>query len=136
MTFTPGTVPPADDITTAWWDATREHRYVVQQCTACGHVQHPPRALCTACYSMDHLGLSAASGEASIDSFTVIHRGPRPDIEVPYVIARVRLEEGPIVITRLIGDREWTIGDRVAVGWVDLDDGRALPVFGASVGAL
>ncbi len=58
----------------------------------------------------------------------MVHRAPRADATPPYVVARVRLAEGPVLLTRL-PDRDWTIGDPVAVAWVDLPDGRALPVF-------
>jgi uncharacterized OB-fold protein len=124
--FTPGEVAPADEMTAEWWDATREHRLTVQTC-ACGHRQHPPRAVCTGCGRTDALTLEDASGAATVDTFTVVHRAPRPDVETPYVVARVRLAEGPILLTRL--PSEPTIGDAVTVGWVDLPDGRALPVF-------
>lgn len=122
-------VPPADEVTSGWWDATREHRLTVQVCTNCQHVQHPPRAVCTACSSMDHLALQDAAGTGAVDTFTVIHRAPRPGVEVPYTVARVRLAEGPILLTQLTDSTDWTIGDAVTVGWVDLPDGRALPVF-------
>lgn len=127
MSFVSGEVPPADEMTAAWWDATREHRLTVQACTACGHLQHPPRALCTGCGGTDHLVQQAVSGAGTVDTYTVVYRSPRPDVETPYVIARVRLAEGPILLTRL--PVEPTIGDAVTVGWVDLPDGRALPVF-------
>ncbi len=45
-----------DEMTQTWWDATREGRLLVQSCEACGHRQHPPRAVCTACGSTEHLG--------------------------------------------------------------------------------
>lgn len=122
-------VPPADDVTADWWEATREHRLTVQVCSQCAHVQHPPRAVCTACSSMDHLALQDASGAGVVDTYTVIHRAPRPDVDVPYTLARVRLAEGPILLTRLTDSNDWTIGDDVTVGWLDLPDGRALPVF-------
>jgi uncharacterized OB-fold protein len=130
-------VPAGDDVTTPWWDATREHRYVLQTCDACGGAQHPPRSICILCHATDALSFAASPGTGVVDTFTVVHRGPRPDVAVPYVIARVRLDEGPIVITQLVGrDVEaWTIGDAVAVEWHDLDDGRALPVFAPGVGA-
>ncbi|MEV0720055.1 Zn-ribbon domain-containing OB-fold protein [Asanoa sp. NPDC050611] len=121
-------VPPPDDVTAPWWGATREHRYTVQRCAACGHVQHPPRAVCVRCGSTDDLALTDASGNGTVDAWTVVHRAPRAGVAVPYTIARIRLAEGPIVLSRLDGD-DWTIGDPVRVGWVDLDDGRALPVF-------
>lgn len=128
----PAEVPPTDELTADWWEATREHRLTVQACGACSGVQHPPRAVCSHCGSTDGLTLREATGRGVIDSFTVVHRSPVPDLEVPYVIARVRLDEGAIMLTRLEGPTDpdsWHIDDRVAVAWVDLGDGRALPVF-------
>ncbi|MGH1564948.1 Zn-ribbon domain-containing OB-fold protein [Mumia sp. DW29H23] len=127
----PGEVPPADETTAPWWEATTRHELIVQTC-ACGHHQHPPRALCTACGATDELGWTAAVGTGVVDTFTVVHRAPRADVAVPYVIARVRLVEGPVLLTRLEGrdDPEtWSIGDPVVVTWTDLPDGRALPSF-------
>lgn len=130
----PGAVPPADDVTAPFWAATGEHRLTVQACGACGHRQHPPRAVCTACSSMEHLAQVDAAGTGTVDSFTTVHRAPRAELATPYTIARVRLTEGPILLTRLepaepAGGAGWTIGDHVAVDWHDLDDGRALPYF-------
>ena len=125
--WTPGDVPPADEMTAEWWDATREHRLTVQVCEGCGHLQHPARAVCLRCGDTDRLTQQDVSGAATVDSYTVVHRAPRPDVETPYVVARVRLAEGPIMLTRL--PAEPTIGDAVTVGWVPLPDGRALPVF-------
>lgn len=128
----PVDVPPADELTAGWWDATREHRLTVQGCGVCGRVQHPPRAVCTRCGSTEALGLQDASGRGAVDSWTVVQQAPVPDMEVPYVIARVRLDEGVLLLTRLEGQEDpgsWLTGDRVAVDWVDLPDGRALPVF-------
>ena len=127
--WTPGEVPPADENSAAFWAATSEHRLTVQCCAACGHRQHPPRAVCTACSTLEGLAQVDVAGTGVVDSFTVVHRGPRPDVETPYVIARVRLDEGPLLLTRLTAGRDWSIGDPVTVDWVDLPDGRALPVF-------
>ncbi|WP_104106789.1 OB-fold domain-containing protein [Nocardioides sp. 616] len=129
----PGAVPPPDENTASYWQATGEHRLTIQQCASCRHAQHPPKALCTGCGSMDHLSQVDAEGAGVVDSFTVIHRAPRPELQVPYTVARVRLAEGPIVLTRLEpaepGELGWQIGDAVDVDWVDLDDGRALAYF-------
>ncbi|OLT37672.1 hypothetical protein BJF79_29175 [Actinomadura sp. CNU-125] len=128
-------VPPADEVTVPWWDATREHRLVLQACPRCVRdgrpgVQHPPRALCIRCGS-DELDWTGTDGRGVVDACTVVHRAPRPGLAVPYVIARVRLTEGAVLLTRLRGREpdEWRIDDRVRVVWADLDDGRALPVF-------
>ncbi|WP_395103797.1 Zn-ribbon domain-containing OB-fold protein [Actinomadura sp. SCN-SB] len=127
----PPEVPAPDEVTAPWWEATREHRLILQTCTRCSPgTQHPPRALCVRCGRGD-LGWVGSEGLGTVDSFTVVHRAPRPDLTVPYVIARVRLIEGVVLLTRLRGrepDR-WRVGDRVRVAWADLGDGRALPVF-------
>jgi uncharacterized OB-fold protein len=121
--------PAPDEITAPWWDATRENRLILQMCQHCAHVKHPPRALCTGCGS-DEPDWTASEGRGVVDSFTVVHRAPRPGLAVPYVIARVRLAEGVLLLTRL-QEREpddWRIDDPVRVAWAGLADGRALPV--------
>ncbi len=128
------TVPdpaPADEVTGPWWKATREHRLLVQTCAACGGVQHPPRAVCIRCGKTQALGWTPAGGTGAVDAFSVVHRAPHPDTPVPYVVARVRLDEGPLLLTRLEGAHpdSWSVDDRVRVAWRDLLDGRALPVF-------
>ncbi|HET6154116.1 MAG TPA: OB-fold domain-containing protein [Marmoricola sp.] len=122
-------IPAPDDVTREWWDATREHRLTVQGCDACGHVQHPPRALCTGCGRLDTLALRPTTGSGTVDSWTLVHRAPRPDVPTPYVVARVRLAEGPILLTQLLDDHTWTIDEAVVVDWHEVPDGRALPVF-------
>lgn len=124
-------VPAADEITEPWWEATRTHRLLVQRCS-CGHHQHPPRALCTRCGEMDRLGWVDATGAAVIDASTTVHRSPLPGLEAPYVVARVRLEEGPIMLTNVIDVDPAAgvpIGTVVELAWRDLADRRALPVF-------
>ncbi|MER5458022.1 OB-fold domain-containing protein [Micromonospora sp. NPDC002389] len=130
----PPEVPPADDLTEGWWQATRDHRLVVQECTGCGHRQLPPRAVCTRCGATAGLGFTEAGGDGQVDTYTHVHRPPRRDLAAPYTVARVRLAEGPLLLTRLVTDDpddldDWRIGDRVRVDWVDLPDGRALPIF-------
>lgn len=127
----PPTVPAPDSTTAGWWEATREHRLTVQECAGCGVRQHPPREVCTGCGDTARLRLADATGAGTVDSYTVVHRAPVPDLDVPYVIARVRLDEGVLLLTRLEGVEPdgWRIGDRVTVAWVDLADGRALPIF-------
>jgi uncharacterized OB-fold protein len=122
-------LPPIDAVTAPWWDATREERLLIQDCIACGHLQHYPRALCTACGGTE-LGWVDASGHGTIDSFTVVHRA-LPGFEAPYVVARVRLVEGVILLTNLVEPDVEVLrcDDAVDLRWRPLSDGRALPVF-------
>ncbi|MEU4420767.1 OB-fold domain-containing protein [Actinoplanes sp. NPDC024001] len=68
---------------------------MLQHCTKCRKYQFYPRPICTACGGNTHD--VAASGTGTVDSFTIVHRA-----EEPYTLARVRLTEGPIVLTHLI----------------------------------
>ncbi|WP_433360082.1 Zn-ribbon domain-containing OB-fold protein [Streptosporangium sp. CA-115845] len=117
-----------DEVSEAFWDATRERRLVLQSCRACDHRQHYPRLLCTSCGNTE-LEFAPISGLGVVDSFTVVHRAPTPGMEPPYVVARVRLAEGPILLTNLIGDADWVCDMPVRVDWRPLPDGRHLPVF-------
>jgi uncharacterized OB-fold protein len=126
-----GYLPPQEELTAPWWDATRERRLLLQRCASCGHVQHHPRYLCTACGATDGLGWVESSGAGVVDTFTVVHRAPRPELVTPYVVARVRMSEGPVLLARIVADElpAPTIGDAVALDWWPLADGRAMPVF-------
>lgn len=128
-----GYLPPQDALTAPWWEATRERRLLLQLCSSCGALQHHPRYLCVACGATDGLGWVESPGAGTVDTFTVVHRAPRPDLVAPYVIARVRVDEGPVLLTRIVGveasDHALSIGARVVLEWSSLVDGRALPVF-------
>jgi uncharacterized OB-fold protein len=121
-------LPPDDAITRPWWDATRERRLLLQRCEGCGRVQHPPRAVCAACGSAA-LGWRAAAGTGIVDAFTVVRRAPRAGFDPPYVVARVRLDEGPILLTNLVEADGVGCDARVRLRWRPLSDGRHLPVF-------
>ncbi|MBV1852614.1 Zn-ribbon domain-containing OB-fold protein [Catellatospora tritici] len=119
---------PEDEVTRPWWDETRRRRLAVQRCATCGLVQLPPRLLCTGCGG-DELTLAPAGRRGVVDSYTVVHRAPVPDVAVPYTVARVRLVDGPILLTRLVGEFEPHCDQPVVLTWLPLPDGRALPVF-------
>lgn len=125
----PGDAPevPQNRVTGPWWDATRERRLLLQRCARCDRVQHPPLPVCTGCGA--ERGWVDAAGTGVIDAWTVVRRSPGPGFDPPYVLARVRLTEGPVVLTNLPGTGPYRCGQRVGLGWRELPDGRHLPVF-------
>lgn len=125
----PRPVGAPDHVTQPWWDATREERFLVQRCEACGHHQHYPRNICTKCGTLDP-GFIEASGRGRIYSFTEVQRAPHPAFEPPYVVAMVRLDEGPVILTNIVGGVA-ACDAPVRVVWEALPDGRALPLFTA-----
>jgi uncharacterized OB-fold protein len=122
--------PPTTPETVAWWDATRERRLTVQRCVDCGEAQLYPREICTHCGG-ERLELAEASGTGRIYSHTTIEKSPNPALfRTPYVLALVRLAEGPIVLTNLVGAAANAgCDDEVEVVWEPLPDGRHLPLF-------
>ncbi|MDI2132447.1 Zn-ribbon domain-containing OB-fold protein [Yinghuangia seranimata] len=126
-------LPPVDDLTAPWWDATRERRLLLQKCGACAAVQHYPRRVCTSCGAVDAHTWVEACGLGTVDSYTVVHRAPAPGVAVPYTVARVRLAEGPLILTRLTGvpDDGTAFDAELELTWLPLADGRHLPAFRA-----
>lgn len=74
---------------------------MVQRCEACGQAYYYPRPICPHCMS-DDVHWFQASGKGRVYSFVISHRS-RPGFEAPYVIAVVELDEGPRMMTNLIG---------------------------------
>lgn len=68
------------------------------------------------------------SGTGTIYSMTTVARQLLPDFEVPYVVAIVELDEGPKLLTNVLGD-SCAIGDRVKVGWRERLEAPPVPVF-------
>ena len=116
-----------DPTTAAFWEAAREHRLVLQRCADCGHWQFYPRPFCLECGS-SALSWQEASGRGRVYSSSETHMAPSPDIETPYVVAVVELDEGPKLMTNIVNGR-CRIGDRVRVRWREREEGPPIPDF-------
>lgn len=97
-------VPTPTLETRPYWEGCARHELLIQRCDACGNHQFFPRLYCSSCFS-DRVGWTRASGRATILSFTVVRRPVSPAFadEVPYVVALVTLEEGPTMMTNIVG---------------------------------
>jgi uncharacterized OB-fold protein len=113
-----------------WFDAAREHRLVIQRCTACGALRHPPSPVCPSCNSFDWDTVDA-SGRGTVYSYIVNHHPQHPAFDYPLPIGVIELEEG----TRLIADiveidpADVKIGMEVELDFIDPDPELSLPVF-------
>lgn len=97
-------LPDPDAFTRPWWKAAADGRLLLRRCRACGLAHHYPREFCPHCWSEDAVWEEAA-GRASLYTWSVVHRNDLPPFgdRVPYVAAVVELEEGPRMMTRLVG---------------------------------
>ena len=121
-----------DPLTVPFWEAAVRHDLIVQRCRACGHHQFYPRPFCLACESTDVPWVRAA-GTGTIYSMTTVHMQIAPEFEPPYVVAIVQLDEGPRLLTNVVGGRS-RIGDRVRITWRDREGLPPLPVFRVMTG--
>lgn len=113
-----------------FWDGLNEHRLLIQSCTSCGVLRHPPRAACAACGSLDWDTVES-SGRGEVYSFTVHHHPPIPGFEMPYVVGLITLDEGVRMLGNVIGLEPGAVavGMRVAAEFVEVDEGYTLPMF-------
>jgi len=84
-----------------FWDGTREGEIRLQRCDACAKAYFPPRPFCPACGGRK-VSVFKASGRGKLYSY-VIHHRPVPGFTPPYAIAVVELEEGPRMMTNIVG---------------------------------
>ena len=124
--------PPSVALTQPFWDATREHRLLLQWCVSCDAVVFYPRDVCPTCLGGD-LDWREAGGTGTVYAVSVQHRaGPgRDEAAGPYAVALVDLPEGARLMTNIVGGdhTEVAVGQSVRVHWHPLPDGRNLPFF-------
>ncbi len=125
-------IPEPTPETAEYWAGAARQELMIQRCTQCGRHQFPPRMLCTACSSRE-VEWVRARGLAVVRSFTVVRRPVSEAFagDVPYVVALVVLDEGPTLMTNVIGAKPdaLRIGQRLKVRFQPAAEGRLLPFF-------
>lgn len=95
-------MPKPTPETAPYWDAAKAGELRVQKCGGCGRHYFYPRPFCRSCASPD-VGWVTVSGRARLVSY-VINRRSMPGFEsVSPVIALVELDEGPRLMTNVVG---------------------------------
>ncbi len=105
--------PAASWETRGYWEGADRGELVLQRCRACQTVQHRPRAICASCLSseIEHF---VASGRGTVYTFTVTNQNQMPGFRdaCPYVLAYIDLDEGPRLMSNVVGCEP----DDVAIG--------------------
>src|SRR5512147_2733168 len=119
-------IPPSPGIgpdNEAFVAAAKEGRFVLRWCDDCGKTHWYPRAVCPHCMS-SRTRWKPASGRGTVYSHSTMQR-----VDPPFTLAYVKLDEGPTMLTNLVGDGPYRIGMRVAVRFVASEDGTPVAVF-------
>jgi uncharacterized OB-fold protein len=111
-------LPRLDSVNRPFWTGGAQGELRLMRCADCASFVHPPQPVCRKCLS-ENVAPEAVAGTGTVATFTVNHQKWRPDMEVPYVIARVAIDGAPGVYltTNIIGcpPDSVDIGDRVRV---------------------
>lgn len=96
--------PSNPELTRPFWEAAKRHELVMPRCRMCASVFFYPREICPSCFSAD-LEWVPVSGKGRVHSFTVVYQ---PGIaafrdDTPYIYVMVQLDEGPRMVSNLVG---------------------------------
>ena len=94
-------VPRPSPETQPFWDGCKENELRLQRCTHCDAFYFPPRPFCPTCLS-DDVEWQTVSGRGVLHSYVINHR-PAMGWAEPYAIALVALDEGPRMMTNIVG---------------------------------
>jgi len=117
-----------------FWSGCEHGRFLLQQCADHGHLQFPPGPVCRTCGSAIAQWVES-DREGTVEAFSLVCRAPTPQFEphLPYMVAIVRLTEGPIFETWLKLDgrtpeiAQVAVGQRVRVEFQAIN-GKTAPV--------
>ncbi len=121
---------PLPEITPAsdwFWRSGADGTLRIQGCSDCHQLVHPPTPICPKCRSRNWAPVEV-SGRATVVGFTVNVQPwlPSFDLDLPYVIANVALEEdaGVRLTTNIVGSEpaDVHIGQQVAVTFDEQQD--------------
>jgi uncharacterized OB-fold protein len=94
------TLPDLDEHNEAYFTSGE---LLLEQCSTCGHVQHPASGVCTSCQAVETVRV-AVEPVGTVVSATVVHHALNPMLRdrVPYNVVVVQLRDYPDI--RIVGN--------------------------------
>lgn len=122
-------VPRPDTHTSAFWDACRRGVLEVAACGECQHPFLPAGPCCPRCWS-PRIVQRRVSGNGEVFTYAIYRRTYHPALPAPYVVALIQLEEGPRLLSNVVGcePQEVSIGMSVEVCFEAVGE-LTLPLF-------
>ncbi len=101
-----------------WRETEGRYNFLGTRCGVCGAVYFPSRPVCPRCHrqSLGKMQGHRLKGMGEVLSFTVVHESTRNfRLQLPYIMALVRMDEGPVVTAQLVDCEpgEVRLGSRV-----------------------
>jgi uncharacterized OB-fold protein len=124
--------PAPTELSAPFWTSGLDGILRLQRCGACGHIRFPLDPICPRCLSPEH-EWAPMCGRGTVQTFIRFQHAYDPSWEdrVPYVVALIELEEGPVMISNVVGDdaMEVRVADPVRVVFERTSADAALPQF-------
>ena len=121
--------PRQDPLNRPFFEHARNGILAVQHCADCGDRHFPPSPVCPNCNS-DRQDWQPVSGRGTLQSWVAFHRAYWPGFadELPYDVCLVRLAEGPLLVSNLLGGTAGArLGAAVEVVFDPVSDTVTLP---------
>ena len=125
-------LPRLTKLNRPYFEGAKQGELRLQLCGACGHRWFPPSSTCPKCLSPDYRW-EAVSGRGRVWSWIVMHQQYFPSFkdDLPYNVAFIKLDEGPFMMSTLVGVPKEAIRCDlpVQVTFEDATDEIAIPKF-------
>jgi uncharacterized OB-fold protein len=118
--------------TQPFWDGCQRHELMLPYCGTCAEFFFYPRQFCPRCFSWE-IEWRRCSGRGVLYTFAIQMRAQMAGFAPPYVTAIVQLDEGPRIMTNLVGleplPENIHCDMPVEVTWEDATADVTLPLF-------
>ncbi len=95
-----------------WRKIRYRYNLVGTYCESCGTYYYPPRNICPKCRRRGKIREVQLSGKGTVISYSIVHEAPESfKMEKPYVVALIKLDEGPVITSQIACEPE-----RVKIG--------------------
>lgn len=88
-----------------WREIPQRYNLQASKCEVCSAIHFPPREVCPTCRraSLGRMRIVKLSGRGTILESTRVHKpAPGYEMQVPYTVALVKTEEGPLMIGQIV----------------------------------
>ncbi|MDO9075479.1 MAG: OB-fold domain-containing protein [Rubrivivax sp.] len=125
-------LPTLDDANRPFWTAARQQQLALQHCGDCGEPRYPINHVCPHCLS-DRFEWKTISGRGTVHSSIVFHQIYNATFtgDVPYNVSLIQLDEGPRMISNVVGiaPSDVKVGDVVQVVFDPVTPEISIPRF-------
>jgi uncharacterized protein len=125
-------LPAITTLNGPYWDGLRQRELKMPKCNDCGKLWYPPAPFCPACWSRN-FSWQQLSGRGKVNSWVIFHQAYFSSYtdDIPYNVAEVELDEGPRLLTNLVGvdNADIAIGMPVEIVYDDVTEDVTLAKF-------